>query len=190
MGALIDVLGAMVIGAMLMLMMITFQYQLRDTADSAIYMSNMIREMQTASKKLNGVVSLAGIGYAPTATVTLADSTTLRFNTQWDYALGYMSGVAHTIEIRLATNSTPLGRELRILQDGTEIIGFGSILWVDGLRFVYFDKTDVATTIPSQVRSVELWLTFRHNAPKMDQRPLQTRLQMRCYLMNAFLAGA
>jgi len=190
MGALIDVLGAMVIGAMLLMMMITFQYQLRDTADSAIYMSNMIREMQQATKKLNGVISLAGIGVPPENTVTIADSTTLRFVTQWDYNDNAISFTTHTIELRLANNDTELGRELTVFQDGLPVQGFGQILWIKGLRFVYFDKTDHQTSTMSLIRSVELWLTFQHNAPTMDKAPLHTRLQMRCFFMNSFLAGA
>ena len=189
MSALLDVLGAMVIGSMLMLMMITFQYQLRDTADTVIYMSGMIDHMEKASAKLNDIVALAGIGFSPATTVTIADTNRLEFNTMWNYQTMCINQTGHVIKISLANNQTPLGRALTVYQDSNQIEGMGTIFWVDALRFVYFDKQDNATTTPSLVRSAELWLTFRHNAPKADQEPLHTKLQMRCYFMNAYLAG-
>ncbi|HPS40045.1 MAG TPA: hypothetical protein PL124_11565 [Candidatus Cloacimonadota bacterium] len=190
MSTLIDVLGAMVIGSMLMLMMITFQYQLRDTADAAIYMTGMVEEMQKASSKLNSIIALAGVGYTPTTTVAIADTNRLKFYTKWDYQNDRISSNPHTLEIKLATTATSLGRSLMITQDGVLLNDLGYLLWVDGLRFIYYTKTNTLTTAPAQVRSAELWLTFRHNAPKAGQKPLRTRLQQRCYFMNSYLQGA
>ncbi len=189
MSALIDVLGALVIGAMLMLMMITFQYQLRDTADTVIYMSGMIDHMEIASARLNDIIALAGIGFLPATTVTVADTNRLEFNTMWNYQTKMIDSSPHVIKIRLANTQTSLGRALSVYQDNDLIEGMAAIFWVDALKFVYFTKQDNLTTTASLVRSAELWLTFRHNAPKADSDPLHTKLQMRCYFMNAYLAG-
>ena len=190
MSTLIDVLGAMVIGSMLMLMMITFQYQLRDTADSAIYMTGMIEHMQKASARLNNIIALAGVGYTPATTVAIADTNRLKFYTKWNYQTDTISSVAHTLEIKLSTTPTALGKSLTITQDGVLLNDLGYLLWIDRLKFVYYTKANALTTAPAQVRSAELWLTFRHNAPKPDQQPLHTKLQFRCYFMNSYLQGA
>lgn len=189
MSAIIDVLGAMVIGSMLMLMMITFQYQLRDTADTVIYMSGMIDNMEKASDKLNDIIALAGIGFSPASTVSVADTNQLVFNSMWNYQTKSITSNAHVISIRLADAQTTLGRALNAFQDGVQLETTGNIFWVDQLKFIYYDKQDNLTTSPASVRSVELWLTFRHNPPKADLDPLHTKLQMRCYFMNAYLAG-
>lgn len=189
MSAILDVLGALVIGSMLMLMMITFQYQLRDTADTVIFMSGMIDHMETASARLNDIIALAGIGFSPATTVARADTNRLEFNTMWNFQAKAIDSTPHVIKISLATAQTPLGRALTVYQDDVIIEGLGAIFWVDALRFVYFDKQDNLTTTAALARSAELWLTFRHNAPKADLEPLHTKLQMRCYFMNAYLAG-
>jgi hypothetical protein len=82
MNLIIDILGALVIGSMLMLMMITFQYQLKDTADAAIFMTGMIDHMQKSTTKLNELISFAGIGMTPTTTITTAGTTRLAFRTK------------------------------------------------------------------------------------------------------------
>jgi len=84
---------------------------------------------------------------------------------------------------------TPFGKALRVTQDGGEVNNLGFIFWIDALKFRYFDINGSLTTTPSQVRSVDLWLTFRRNAQTLHREPLRTKIQMRCYLMNAYLAG-
>ena len=188
MNLIIDILGALVIGSMLMLMMITFQYQLKDTADAAIFMAGMVDHMQKSTTKLNELISFAGIGMTPTTTITTAGTTRLAFRTKWDYTTNTISATIHTINLELA-DSTAVGRSLLVKQDNVVLDKMSYIQWVDQLGFRYFDIDDHVTTTPASVRSIEYRITFRHHAPSMGAEPLHTRLQMRCYLMNAYLAG-
>ncbi|MDP2173359.1 MAG: hypothetical protein Q8M98_04335 [Candidatus Cloacimonadaceae bacterium] len=189
MSILIDILGAMVIGSMLILMMFSFQYQLSDTTNSAIYMAGMVEHMRTASTRLNGIVALAGIGFLPENTVVVADTNRLEFKTKWDYAGNTISTVENRLVLTLSNVDTPLGKALIVTQNGTQLNDLGYIFWVDRLFFRYYDIDDAITTDPSLVRSADLWLTFRHNAPTLGRQSLHTKLQMRCYFMNAYLAG-
>ena len=180
----------MVIGSMLILMMFSFQYQLTDTTNSAIYMAGMIEQVQTAYTKLHELIALAGIDVAAASTVTTAGTDSMVFVTKWDYVNDQIDSSEHIITIVLSDVATPLGKALVVRQDNVSLDSLGYIFWVDDLNFVYYNMEDQITTNPTRVYSAEIRLTFRHSAPTMGNTDLQTRLQMRCYLMNSYLEGA
>lgn len=188
MSTMIDVLGAMVIGSMLILAMFTFQYQLTDTANSVIYMEGMVEHMQVAYKQINSLISLAGIGILPANTVVVADSNRMEFRTKWNYQTKSIGFTDNRLELSLSNVQTQLGKALTVRQNGTLMNDLGYIFWVDNLRIKYYDIDGHVTTTPANVRSAELWLTFRHNAPSQGGQTLHTKIQMRCYLMNTYLA--
>jgi len=188
MSAIIDVLGALVIGGMLMLMMFTFQHQLADTTNSMIYLGNMIEHMQITHRKLNSIISLVGIGIDPNATVITADSTLFVFDTRWNYQTDRIGASKNRISLGLSNIQTPQGKPLTISMNGTILRDLGYIFWIDHLLFKYYDLQGQSTSVPSSIRSVEICLTFRYNAPGAREQTLRTKLQMRCYFMNSYLA--
>ncbi|MDZ4122110.1 MAG: hypothetical protein U1C33_06785 [Candidatus Cloacimonadaceae bacterium] len=190
MGALLDVLGALLIGTMLLLMMITFQFQLQDTAQRALYTASMVDHMDNAAVKLNGVIALAGIGYPPTSTVVTAAANRLVFNTYWNYDLNMITPMPVTIEIALSSTETGVGKALTIRQNGELLNDLGYILWVESLAFKYYTRLDALTTTASAVRSAEAWLTFKRDSLTQGGPPLRTRLQVKCFFMNAYMRGA
>lgn len=190
MNVILDVLGSVIIGSMLLLMMITFQYGMRESADRALYTKEMINNMDTAATKLNAVIALAGIGYEPTATVIHATADSLVFRTYWDYQNDVLGLVPNTLSIRLANMPSPYGRALTIRQNGVPLNDLGYIFWVDGLQFKYYDRNNALTTQATSVRGTEAWLTFFRNPPRADGQVLRSRLQVRCYFMNAYMRGA
>lgn len=190
MGAILDVLGALMIGTMLLLMMISFQFQLQDTANRAMYTASMIDHMDTAATKINSVIALAGIGYPPGQTVVTAGTNRLVFNTYWNYDLNQITPVPVTIEIGISSTTTGVGKALTIRQNGTLLNDLGYILWVEDLAFRYFNRDDVLTNTASAVRSAEAWLTFRRDGITPASTPLRTKLQVKCFFMNAYMRGA
>jgi len=190
MNAIIDVMGSFLIGSILLLMMITFQYQMQETAARAMFSANMMSHIDDAATFLNHVIALAGIGVAPTSTVTVAQTNRMVFRTYWDYNNGYLSAVSNTIEIKLSPVVTPVGTALTIYQNGQLVEYNGHIMWVEHLHFTYYTKTDQATTTASAVRSAEIRLTFKRDPPRLGTAPIRARLQIKCYLMNAYMRGA
>ncbi|HOA29686.1 MAG TPA: hypothetical protein PKL34_06585 [Candidatus Cloacimonadota bacterium] len=190
MNVIIDVLGSVIIGSMLLLMMITFQYGMRESADRALYTKEMINNMDTAATKLNAVIALAGIGFDPGATVIYAAQDSLVFRTYWDYQNDRLGFTINTLSIRLANLPSPYGRALTIRQNNVPLNDLGYIFWIDGLQFKYYDRNGALTTQATSVRSAESWLTFFRNPPRADGRVLRSRLQVRCYFMNAYMRGA
>lgn len=190
MNVILDVLGAVIIGSMLLLMMITFQYQMQESADRALYMKDMIDNMDTAATKLNAVIALAGIGFDPDNTVLYAAPDSLVFQTYWDYQNDQLGFAPSTLSIKLATMPSPYGKALTIRQDGVPLNNLGYIFWVDGLKFKYFDKVGTLTTNASKVRSTEAWLSFFRSPPRADGSVLRNRLQVKCFFMNAYMRGA
>ena len=190
MSAILDVIGAVLVGSMLILMMITFQFRLHDTANQAMYLASMVEHMETAATKLNSVIALAGIGYAPTATVVTAGTNTLSFRSYWNYITNQITPNPVVIEIGLSSTTTGVGKALTIRQDGELLPDLGYILWVDQLAFRYYTKTDALTTTASAVRAAEVWLTFSRQAPRMGDQSLQTKMQVKCFFMNAYMRGA
>jgi hypothetical protein len=190
MGVILDVIGAMVIGGMLLLMMITFQYQMQEASDRALYIRDMIDNMDTAATKLNKVIALAGIGFAPDATVLHATQDSLVFLTYWNYQTDQLGFTPYTLSIKLNNVPSPYGKALVIRQDGVPLNDLGYIFWVDGLKFYYYDKDNAATTLAGKVRSTEVWLTFFRNPPRRDGSVLRNRLQVKCFFMNAYMRGA
>lgn len=187
MGAILDVLGALMIGTMLLLMMISFQFQLQDTANRSMFTASMIDHMDTAATKINAVVALAGIGYPPGQTVITAGSSTLKFRSYWNYESDQITASPVTIEIGLSNTTTGVGKALTIKQNDVLLSDLGYILWVESLSFRYYTVDGNLTTTPAAVRSAEAWLTFRRDAPNPNAPILRTKLQVKCFFMNAYM---
>ncbi len=198
MSVLIDLLGALMIATMLLLMMITFQLQLRDTADRTIFAAQMMTHVQRACHDLNGIIALAGIKM-PTDSVTVvtADSTVFAFRTFWDFTDNCMTLNANTLSMELEADSTsmyaPTGFKLNIIQSAP-ILELQSILWLENLSFSYYDINNVflGKQIPDaetrkKIYSVDVNMTFRRDPPDIRAVPLRTRVQLRCHLMNRYL---
>ncbi|MEF3694810.1 MAG: hypothetical protein V3576_05620 [Candidatus Cloacimonadota bacterium] len=189
MSVILDLLGSAMIGALLILMMMTFQLRLRENAERSLYASAMVEHMDEACRKLNSVIALAGIGIAPTSVVTTAATNRMVFITYWDYKLDVLTASSHTVEISLEDSGTDYGDILTITQDG-EVLPAPYIFYIEDITFKYYTKLDQLTTTASAVRSAEMLLTFRKDAPRTQAQPLRSMVQIRCYLMNSYMRGA
>ncbi len=193
MGVLLDLLGALMIATLLMLMMISFQFQLQDTANRTIFAAQMMTHEQTACKELNNLIALAGVNLPiDSIAVTVADSNRMAFRTYWDYSNNLLTLNANTISFTLK-NATDFGRELDILQSSSPVYDLGSILWLEDLSFYYYDINGyglgnvVVGDTRAQIFSVDVNMTFRRDPPIINTTPLRTKVQLRCYLMNRYL---
>jgi hypothetical protein len=197
MNVLIDLLGALMIATLLLLMMITFQMQLRDTADRTIFAAQMMKHEQNVCKELNNIIALVGVGYSKNdIVVTTATSTHLAFHTFWDYKNNVKTSVANTIDLSLDTLQTDVGKSLNILQSASPVYDLGSILWLDDLSFVYYDTLGVSlgSNVTGDTRrniySMDIKMTLKRNAPMANATALRTKVQLRCYMMNRYLRYA
>lgn len=190
MNVMLDILGAVIIGGMLLMMMITFQYSLREAADRAMYIKEMLDHMDMAAKRLNAVVALAGIGFTPTDTVNYATADSLVFKTYWDYQNDTLGASPNTISIRLANMPSPWGKALIIRQNGVPLNDMGQIFWVENIKFLYHNKNNALTTNIKDVRDAELHLSFFRNPPRADGKVLRNKLEIKCFFMNAYMRGA
>lgn len=189
MNILIDLLGSAMVGALLIMMMITFQLQLRENAERTLYASAMVEHMDEACRKLNSVVALAGIGMPADSAVTLAATNRMVFRTYWDYAQDVLTAAPHSVEIKLVDSGTEYGQVLTIVQDGN-ILPAPYIFYIENVSFKYYTKQDQITTTARFVRSAEMLLTFRKDTPAPSNRPLRSMVQIKCFLMNSYMRGA
>jgi len=189
MSVILDVLGSIIIGAMLVLMMMTFQLQMQEAAGRLYYISSMIEHMDTAANKLNKTIALAGIGIPADSLCVVAEASRLVFRTYWDCNSDTLSNVRHIIEIKIADSGNEYGRTLQISQDGSPLEDLGYILYIENVVFNYFDKNDAATTSIGAARAAEILLTFRRDSSWHPERPLRSNLQVKCFFMNSYLQG-
>lgn len=194
MGALLDVLGSIMVGTLLILMMITFQMQLRETAERTIYAASMMSHEQTACKELNGIVALAGVNFPIDSVVVItATPTSMAFRTFWDYQNNVMTDVANTISFTLKNNTTYVGRELELLQSASPVYDLGGILWLEDLKFYYYgiNNNYLGQTVTGNTRkdiySIEIGMTFKRDADMSNAVPLRTKVLLKCYMMNRYL---
>jgi hypothetical protein len=195
MNVLIDLLGAVMIATLLLLMIITFQLQLRDTADRTIFAAQMMRHEQNACRELNNLIALTGVNLPiDSVAVVLADSTRMAFRTYWDFSHNMMTGAANTISFTLNPNLTDFGRQLDIMQSASPVYDLGSILWLEDMHFQYYDINGnslgnqvTANSDKLNIFSVDVNMTFKRNPPRMKSTPLRTKVQLRCYMMNRYL---
>lgn len=194
MTVLIDLLGALMIATLLMLMMITFQFQFRDTADRTVFAAQMMTHEQRACRELNNIIALVGVNLPiDSVAVTVADSNRLEFRTFWDYKNNVMTMVANTLSLTLSNSTTDVGRELSILQSASPVYDLGSILWLEDLSFRYYNINDslmgkvVTGDARKSIFSVDVNMTFKRDPPSINTTPLRVRVQQRCYMMNRYL---
>jgi len=194
MAVLLDILGALMIATILLLMMITFQLQLRDTADRTIFAAQMMNHEQRACKELNGLMALAGVKMPiDSIAVIIADSTKMAFRTYWDFQNNVMTETPNTISFTLSATATDFGRELDILQSASPVYDLGSILWLEDLKFFYYNidgdslGNQVIGSDRVKIYSCDVNMTFKRDAPTVGTTALRTKVQLRCYLMNRYL---
>jgi len=189
MGVLLDVLGSVIIGATLLLMMITFTLQVQETAARIYYTSSMIDHMDNAARNINHIFAMAGVGVAiddKDICLEASDSRIL-FQTYWDCEGDTLSNDLHKIEITLADLGYADGKVIEIRQDGSVIMPLGHIQYIEDIYMNYFDFDDNATTTPADIVSAEILLTFRRDSPWRSDQPLRSNLQLKCFFMNAYL---
>ncbi|HOY84288.1 MAG: hypothetical protein LHW45_02235 [Candidatus Cloacimonetes bacterium] len=198
MSVILDVLGAVILGGLVLIMLITFQYQITETAERNMYAASMADHMEQASTRLNHVIGLAGLGIEdPKLAVVRADSDAFVFRSYWDYnnnAIGPTSGEPNFVSISLRESNGALGKAIEIrqgtdanIEDDPVLENMGYIFWVDDLGFRYFNIDNNPSTETTAIRAAELRMTFRRPGPLMDSRPLTNRLQLKCFLMNTYL---
>ena len=190
MNVILDLIGSAMIASLLILMMITFQYQIRDQAQRTLYTATMVEHMDNAATKINAVISLAGIGVPADSACVTATSSRLVFRSYWDWNANALSAVRHSLEIKIVDLGSPYGKALTLVQDGTVLNDLGYIFYIDAISFTYYNKLDQVTTTASTVRSAEIFLTFRRDPPATGGVPLQTKIQLKCYMMNTYMRGA
>jgi hypothetical protein len=190
MSFIIDLIGAAIIGSMLMLMMITFQFQMQEATDRALYAINMVDHMDQTASRLNNVIALAGVGLSPSTAVLHATPDSLVFYTFWNFQTDEISGSSKTISIKLSNVPSPYGTAVVIRQNGVPLTDLGYLFWINDLKFRYYTKADALTTTASLARSTEVRISFFRNAPRIGGKPIITKLQFKCYFMNAYMQGA
>lgn len=179
------------IATLLMLMMISFQFQLNDIANRTMYTSQMLVHEETACSELNRLVALVGVGVSPDSTIAAATTTSITFRTRWSYITNALLLAPVTLQLTLE-NATGSGKMIRIVQGGTVTYELGRILWIEDMSFKYYNNagTEITTLSAANlktVRSIDVNMTFRRNAPKVNATPLRTRVQLRIYFMNCYL---
>lgn len=199
MSVLLDILGSVIIAGLLLIMLITFQYQLTETAERHMYAASMARHMEQASTRLNHLIGLAGLGIEdPRQAVVIASENRFIFRSYWDFQndrMGATSGPPNVLSIVLVDDANgALGSAVLIrqgddayIEDDVVLENMGYIFWVEELKYRYYDLYGHETNNTDEVRSVDVMLTFRREGPMMDSRGLENRLQLRCYLMNTWL---
>jgi hypothetical protein len=198
MGVILDVLGAVAVGGLVLIMLITFQYQLQETAERQMYAATMASHMEKASTRLNYVIGLAGLGIEnPKEAVVRADEDVFVFRSYWDFqgdVMGPTSGDPNYLSISLHPSNGALGNAIEIRQGDDENIdddpvleNMGYIFWVDELRFQYFDQDGNETADMPVIRATNVMMTFRRPGPVAGSRDLTNRLQLKCFLTNTYL---
>ncbi|PKN80981.1 MAG: hypothetical protein CVU48_00160 [Candidatus Cloacimonetes bacterium HGW-Cloacimonetes-1] len=190
MNFILDLIGAAIIGSMLIMMMITFQLQMQEASERALYTMDMVDHMDQTATKLNSVIALAGIGYSPGQTVITATTSVLVFRTYWDFQADQIGSNENTLSIKLSSVPSPYGSAVVISQNGVPLTNLGYLFWINDLKFRYYSKSDVLTTTASDVRSAEVRLAFFRNPPRIGGKPIITKLQFKCFFMNAYMQGA
>ncbi|MCK9558070.1 MAG: hypothetical protein PHO85_03250 [Candidatus Cloacimonetes bacterium] len=187
MGVLLDVLGSVIIGATLLLMIMTFQLQLQETAGRIYYTSSMIDHMDAAARNVNHIFAMAGVGIPADSICVSANSSSIKFRTYWDCDGDSLSDDRHLIEMKVVDYGYESGKVLEIRQDGSVIMPLGHILFIENMTLNYYNINGVATTTLRDIMSAEILLTFRRDSPWRPAQPLRSNLQLKCFFMNAYL---
>jgi len=150
----------------------------------------MVEHMDNAATKINAVISLAGIGLPADSACVTATASRLVFRSYWDWNANSLSAARHSLELKIVDLGSPYGKALTLVQDGTVLNDLGYIFYINAISFKYYNKIDQVTTTASTVRAAEVFLTFRRDPPTSGGIPLQTKIQLKCFMMNTYMRGA
>lgn len=191
MNIILDLIGAAIIGSMLILMMITFQFSLYTASDRMLYTMSMTDHMEMSATFLNNTIALAGVGVSPDNTVVHASADSLVYRTHWNFLTEEYSDSEINMSIKLAAAPSPYGTQIVLSQDGVPLEALGNIFWVNELKFRYYDINDNLINYPESqkedIRSTELRISFFRSSGSLSDRDIETKLQFKCYFMNAYM---
>jgi len=175
-------------------MMITFQFQIQDTAHRMIHSVDLLDSGQEAMDELGKIISMAGIGVDPDSVVVTATDSTFAFRTRWNYGTGLLMVTSNVLQISLG-DSTAVGRPIVITQGGATFNTLARILWIEELAFEFYRLDDSMVSFPTtatsrgDIRFLDMMMTLRKPPPRLGAQPLRTRIASRLYLMNSYLQG-
>jgi hypothetical protein len=161
MQALIDVIGALAIGGLILITMLTtlfnVQFSSHDIARSVLLYDNV----QKSCELFHSVLSTVALDMPIDSVFVRKETHRLTFFSKWNILQERLDTAAHQYDIFLEPQDSEFGSLLRLEQNGAETNFLNMIMWLDELNFTYLDLSDNVTNDPLLIRSIQVDLIFR-----------------------------
>jgi len=169
MANLLDIIAAFLIGGILFLMIIGLNVRSSEAkfaSDSELLLQ---RDAQTLAEILSHDLRKIGYGYSGTS-ILIADSTRLKFIADID-----TNSVLDTVTLYLGNpeevTGTPNPRDRYLYRIVNGVSSAGPVLGLVRLRFIYRDALSAITTVPADIKYIEVGIWVETSSPVNDNYP-------------------
>ena len=178
MQAIIDVIGALAIGGLVLITMLTTLFNVQFTSHDIARSVLLYDNVQKACEMLHSTLATVAIDMPLDSIFVTTTANRFSFYSKWNINNDQLDTGIHQYTVYLDDTSTDLGSELILTQDGTPTQNLSSILWLSSLQFAYLDAADNPTANQSLIRTIRVDMQFSRTASNMDRNDLNTNISL------------
>lgn len=178
MQAIIDVIGALAIGGLVLITMLTTLFNVQFTSHDIARSVLLYDNVQKTCEMMHGVLAIVAIDMPVDSVFITMSTDEFSFYSKWNILADQLDSSTHIYRIYQDTTLTEFGAELILTQDGNDTQLLSHLLWVRDLEFVYLDAADAETNNLSLIRTVRADIEFRRTSTNMDRNDLNTNISL------------
>ena len=162
MAGILDYVSSIALGGMVFLSLMAFYGQVDETHMSQVLSANIQEECSSATEILESDLRKVGFGVVDTVKFGLATTAAVRFAADID-ANGTVDSVSYYLSLFPASGSS--NPDTRILYRRVNGVETPLLTNVTSLSLNYYDRSGNTTLFPSQIRSFDVRMTLKADAP-------------------------
>jgi hypothetical protein len=184
MQAIIDVIGALAIGGLILITMLTTLFNVQFTSHDIARSVLLYDNVQKSCELFHSVLATVALNMPVDSVFIRTEATRFTFYSKWNILHDRLDTFPHQYDIFLEHRDSESGSLLRCRQNGNETNFLDMIMWLDELHFTYLDGSDNVTNSPFLIKNIQVDLSFRRTASAMDRNDLNTNITLWSYLKN------
>ncbi|MCD4817982.1 MAG: hypothetical protein K8S23_04780 [Candidatus Cloacimonetes bacterium] len=184
MSIIFDIIGALAIGGLILITMLTTLFNIHFSTQDIAMSVVLYENVQQSCEVVHSILSTVALKMPIDSVFVLTEENKFSFYSRWNILNENLDTNPHIYTIYLDQVITDIGKDLVIEQDGTQLIVFHPVFWLDNIEFHYLDIDDNETSSPQLIRSIQANLKFSRTSSNLDNPALFTEVTIWNYLKN------
>jgi len=186
--SLIDAISAVVTGGLILVAIFTSLFNVQASSHNITFLVTLLDFTNVQLNEIESCLGKLGVDVEDPKIIA-AEPERIAFRSRWSLFADTTTSSVNIIELSLG-DSTAYGRPVIITQNDSLIQGTQAPLFLDALRFTYFDANEHIIVSPADsleyIRMVRIDLEFQRTGATME-RDIKAKFTSWKYLKNMYL---